>query len=249
MAKRVQKGSDLTTWGTWLEEIQPIGIRHVLGDSGDKSKIWGVVYPGGKVWSSVPASVAKASGLPDITTPRDRYRDDLELARNKLNREQYTNDFDPRRQEKASATAARIRELEEMYNDATKDELRDEVASMTYQEAWELIDHDDVYRSSRPYAELLAEHPHLYVVRSVAASDTWRGRFGPETREALLTHPDETVRANFVQGNRALNPARLFQVAETDPSPEVAARARANLTERGWSATREPTANVDYEKL
>ena len=238
--KRFQNGSNLTTWGKYLEDIQPVGVKRVLED-GAKTKAWGAVYPGGVLWTKIPASVAKASGLPNITTPLETARDDLQLAHDAYDRAAYTDEYDPHRAEKASAAAAQARRLEDTLNDAQKDVHRDEVMNMTYQEAWALIDGDpdiDPYRYNRHHAELLSEHPHPYVVRAVAARELWRLRMGEKARERLITHSDETVRANFVSDDTGMTPTRLAQVIDTDSSPDVAAAALKNMTDRGLIAPR-----------
>ena len=249
---RVMRDGKVTTWAGVLNSMQPIGLHRGLY-GGASRKTWGAVYPADDGTAvMIPASVAKASGLPDLTTPLESAEYDVELAEREFDRQITKSGWDPRRDEKASEASSRVRELKDKVLGIQKDEHRDEVMEMSYKEAWSLIDGDpfsDTDRHNSCYAELLAEHPHLYVVRSVAASERWRNRLGREAREALLTHPDETVRLNFVTRLSGIDIRRLYDVVENDASPAVSKAASDSLTQMGYVVTRTSSNSVRFDRV
>jgi hypothetical protein len=249
--ERILRNGEVTTWGGALNSMQPTGLHHGLFGAG-KRKTWGALYPDGDGSAMIiPASVAKASGLPDLTTPLESAEYDLELANREYDRVAYTDGWDPRRDEKASAAAARVRQLKREIIDIQKDEHRDEVMAMSYTEAWGLIDGDplsDPHRNKPHYAELLAEHPHIYVVRSVAASERWRNRLGSQARESMLTHRDETVRLNFVTRLTGTDIRRVYDVVENDASQAVSKAASESLKSMGYVATRTSPNEVRFDR-
>lgn len=248
---RVMRDGKVSTWAGVLNSMQPIGLHQGLY-GGASRKTWGALYPADDGTAvMIPASVAKASGLPDLTTPLESAEYDLELAEREVDRQATKTGYDPARDEKASEASARVRELKGKILGIQKDEHRDEVMAMSYKEAWSLIDGDplaDPHRHNSYYAELLAEHSHMYVVRSVAASKRWRNRLSKQAREALLTHPDETVRLNFVTRLSGIDARKLYDVVENDASPAVSKAASESLTQMGYAVTRTGPRNLRFDR-
>jgi hypothetical protein len=234
MKKLVNYDGVVQSYGELLEGLQPLGIRRALSE-GDSQARWGAIHSDDSSVSTViPYQVAKDSGLPDLTTPIERARDDLALAQRKLEKSSngpYVLNTRPdlvAKQEKVKTLEAELLGLQ-------KDKHREKVSRMNRAEKTEYM--ESIYGMDNAAAQVFVEDDDISVVRELAKSES-RKYLDRDARSALLKHSDEEVRRNFITGNSNLSVFQLFEAAERDASESVRSTAREQIAAKGYEAYR-----------
>jgi len=251
--KMVDYDGDVMSWGQVLEEIQPIGIRRILIDN---TPIWAAVHPENpNLSTNIPISVAKASGLKDITDPITQAADDHSLALIKLDKLEadippflrgsgITNEWHDRVQEQQRE----VKELEKKRDDLKRSKEYEAIADMTPEQRKNNVYANNAGKyQTEAFVDYALDNDDIELAKSVGNFHN-RVYLGSEHREKLITHEDEGVRGAFISGNSSLSSLSVFRVAESDPSPFVRSVAQSNLDQRGIKAWRDERGDIRVDE-
>ena len=258
MHKLVEYDDEIMTWGQVLEEINPIGVRRSLID-GERSAMWSAVHPDNpNISTMIPAAVAKASGLKDVTTPMTAAEDDWSLALmkfEKLQEEQWSAHH-------SEESTAKLEKQREVLSAAT--EVRDNLKLAQKREIISELTADQqeglVYstQTTGRYA-VDAYMADAFLGKSIDEGDTeltkkiasapMRKLFSEGMKNKLFEHPDENVRAAYMESNMSLINPEIFNVIENDPSEYVRGVAQSLLEQRGYKMTRTSPHSVSTTRL
>ena len=252
MAKEVRYNGEVMTWGEVLESINAVGVRSQI-IFGEQRRTYSAVHGNNPSTSTqIPAAIMKESGLPDVTDPIQKAGDDFTLAHIKWEKlmaeipaSLYGSTSASKWHDAANEQAAITNAAERKYDDMRRDVERDILDAGTTQDVENML--YDQKGATRFKVEAMLDYAidndDTELTKKIANAHI-RSYLGTERRDALLIHPDEGVRAAFLEGNNNIPALKVFEVIEADNSSFVASCAEANLAQRGISISRANDGSV-----